>query len=70
MPELDERVAVLEADKKHTDKKIDEMSAKLDEMHEIFMKAKGAQWVIFTAAAVGGFLAGKVGFLLSFFGTK
>jgi len=70
MPEIDERVATLEADHKYLREKVDAMSEKLDEMHTVFLQAKGAQWVIVSAAALGGFLAGKLGFIASLFTAK
>ena len=70
MPEIDERVATLEAENRHLLEKVDEMAKKVDEMHAVFLRAQGAQWVILASAAVGGFLAGKVGFLTSLFTGK
>lgn len=69
MPELEERIAVLEANFKHAEIKIDKMSGKVDEMHELLLQAKGARYVVVFAAAVGGFLASKLGALTSLFGT-
>jgi len=33
---------------------------KLDEMHALFLQAKGARWAIITMAAVGGFISAKL----------
>ncbi len=33
---------------------------KLNEMHALFLQAKGARWAIITMAAVGGFISAKL----------
>lgn len=37
-----------------------ENTRKLDEMHALFLQAKGARWAIVTMAAVGGFISAKL----------
>jgi predicted esterase YcpF (UPF0227 family) len=58
-----DRVLMLESDVKHLTESVDEMKVKLDEIHNLFMQARGARWVIIALAGVGGFVAGKLGFL-------
>lgn len=70
MPELEERIAVLETNQIHMRQQISEMAAKVDEMHELLLQAKGARYVVVFAAALGGFVASKLGALAGFFGTK
>jgi hypothetical protein len=41
------------------------MSAKLDEVHDFLMRARGAQWAVYGIAGVIGFLAAKGGAWLS-----
>lgn len=70
MPELEERIAVLEANFKHAEAKIDKMAEKVDQMHELLLQAKGARWAILGVASMAGFLAGKLGGVFSMFGAK
>lgn len=67
MPELEERIAVLEANQQHMRDKLTEMSAKVDEMHEVLLQAKGAKWAILGVASLAGFLAAKLGNLMTLF---
>jgi hypothetical protein len=67
MPELEERIAVLEANQVHMRDKLNEMSSKVDEMHELLLQAKGAKWAILGVASLAGFLAGKFGTFTSLF---
>ena len=66
MPELEERVAVLETDIKHMKEKLTEMSEKVDEMHSVLLQAKGARWAILGVASMAGLIAGKFGSLFPF----
>ena len=70
MPELEERIAVLETNLKHSEAKIDKMVEKVDEMHELLLQAKGAKWAIIGVASLAGFLSGKVGTLAALIGVK
>lgn len=49
-----ERIAVLETRMKDIDEKLDRNSKKLDEIHDAFMQAKGAKWVVVGMATIGG----------------
>lgn len=40
---------------------VHQMSSKLDEVHGFLLRARGAQWVVYTVAAVVGFIAAKGG---------
>lgn len=70
MPELEERIAVLETDLRYTRLQLTEMSEKVSEMHELLLQAKGARWAILGIAGLSGFLAGKLGGVLALFSTK
>jgi len=70
MPELEERIAVLEANFRHADAKLDRVAEKVDEMHEVLLQAKGARWAILGVASMAGFFAGKLGGFLSLFTPK
>lgn len=70
MPELEERIAVLEANFKHADAKLDKMAEKVDEMHEVLLQARGARWAILGVASFAGFFAGKLGTFFSSFNIK
>lgn len=66
MPELEERIAVLEANQMNMRDKLAEVSVKVDEMHSVLLQAKGARWAILGVASLAGFLAGKASSLMSF----
>ena len=66
--ETERRLATLEADYRHMSVKMDGMSDKIDEMHELLLKAKGAKWAIIGLATLGGFLSAKIGAVVAFFG--
>jgi predicted esterase YcpF (UPF0227 family) len=59
-----ERLVRLETRHEHLTEKMDAMSTKVDEMHELLMQARGARWAIVGIASLGGFFAGKVASLL------
>ncbi|MDF2114777.1 hypothetical protein PY365_04275 [Roseiarcaceae bacterium H3SJ34-1] len=65
-----ERVVALERDVKHLSAQMDDMNQKVSEMHALLMQAKGARWAMLTLVGIGGFLAGKVGGLISLFGVR
>jgi len=65
-----DRVVALERDVQHLSEQVGDMAAKVSQMHELLIKAKGARWAVFTLIAMGGFLAGKVGNLISLFWIK
>jgi hypothetical protein len=56
-----DRVIKLESDLRHLTDSVEGMSAKVTAMHDLLQQAKGARWIIITAAAIGGFVAAKVG---------
>lgn len=70
MGEIEERIAVLEANHRHAELKLDSMSKKVDEMHEVLLQAKGARWAILGIAGMAGFLAGKFGAFINLLGMK
>ena len=70
MSELEARIAVLEATQRHLEGKVDRMSTKVDEMHEVLLQAKGAKWAILGVAGLAGFIAGKASFFLNLFTAK
>jgi hypothetical protein len=55
-----DRVIKLESDLKHLTDAVDGMSAKVTAMHDLLQAAKGARWIIISAAAVGGFVSAKL----------
>lgn len=56
-----ERLVRLETKHEHIAEKVEDMSAKVDEMHELLLQARGVRWIIIAMATVGGFLASKIG---------
>lgn len=65
-----ERIAVLEANQRHMERKIDEMAEKVGEMHEVLLQARGARWAIVGVAGLAGFLASKLAYVAALFGIK
>jgi phage-related minor tail protein len=65
-----DRVVALERDVKHLSQQVDDMADKVSQMHQLLMQAKGARWAVLTLVAVGGFVAGKLGSLVSLFGLR
>jgi hypothetical protein len=59
-----DRVIKLESDLRHLTDSVDAMSTKVTAMHDLLQQARGARWIIITAAAIGGFVAAKVGSLI------
>jgi uncharacterized protein involved in exopolysaccharide biosynthesis len=55
-----DRVIKLESDLRHLTDSVENMSAKVTDMHDLLNQAKGARWLILTAAAIGGFLSAKL----------
>lgn len=53
-----DRVIRMEAEMDNLERQVGEMSAKVSEMHEILMQAKGARYVIVGAAACAGAVTG------------
>jgi hypothetical protein len=55
-----ERVTALEVELRHVSKQLEEMGEKVNEMHALLLSARGARWLILTAAAISGFLSAKL----------
>jgi len=55
-----DRVIKLESDLRHLTDSVDSMSAKVTAMHDLLQQARGARWLILTAAALGGFVSAKL----------
>lgn len=70
MPELDERIAVLEANQQFMRDQLLEMNATLKEINELMLTAKGAKWAILGVASLAGFLSGKMGAVIAALGFK
>jgi hypothetical protein len=59
-----DRVIKLESDLRHLTDSVEGMSAKVTAMHDLLQQARGARWLILTAAAIGGFVSAKLAPLL------
>jgi hypothetical protein len=59
-----DRVIKLESDLKHLTDSVESMSAKVTAMHDLLNQARGARWLILTAAAIGGFVSAKLAALV------
>jgi len=70
MPELEERIAVLEANQVFMRDQLTEMNETLKSINEIMLTAKGAKWAIIGVASLAGFLSGKVGSVIAALGFK
>lgn len=70
MPELEERIAVLEANQQFMRDQLIEMNATLKQINELMLTAKGAKWAILGVASMAGFLSGKAGAVLAALGFK
>lgn len=53
-----DRVIALEVKVQHLEDKLDKAAAKITEMYDLLMQAKGARYVIVAAAGIGGAIAG------------
>jgi len=65
-----DRVVALVRDVKHLFQQVGGMADKVSQMHLLLMQAKGARWAVLMLVAVGGFMAGKIGSLITLFGIK
>jgi hypothetical protein len=63
-----ERIAALEANLSHMSRAVDDMGAKVDEMHALMLKAQGTKYVVWTLAAVFGVAAPKLSAFLPILG--
>jgi hypothetical protein len=53
-----DRVIRLEAQVEHLSNTVQAMTEKLDELHAVFLQAKGARWLLIALAGLGGAAAG------------
>jgi hypothetical protein len=70
MPELEERIAVLEANQVFMRQQLSEMNENVKEMHALLMQAKGARWAILGVASFAGLVGAKFGGFMSLLGSK
>lgn len=57
---LRERIAVLEANHRHMGEQIDKMAEQLTEVHAVLLQARGARWMLISAAMVVGFITANL----------
>lgn len=65
-----DRVIKLEGKVEQLEKTIESMDAKVSEMHELLIQAKGARWMLMFLVALGGFVAAKITPFMSYFFSK
>lgn len=70
MPELEERIAVLEANQVYMKHQLEGMNETLQELRDLMLTAKGAKWAILGVASVAGFMSGKIGSVIAALGFK
>ena len=70
MPELEERIAVLEANQIYMKSQLENMNETLQELRDLMLTAKGAKWAILGVASVAGFMSGKIGSVIAALGFK
>ena len=70
MPELEERIAVLEANQVYMKHQLETMNETLQELRDLMLTAKGAKWAILGVASVAGFMSGKIGSVIAALGFK
>ena len=70
MPELEERIAVLEANQVYMKNQLENMNETLQELRDLMLTAKGAKWAILGVASIAGFMSGKVGAVIAALGFK
>lgn len=63
-----DRLIRLEVEVTHLTQKLDELGEKVTEMHDVLLKARGFQWLMIGLIAAVGFVAGKVGGILTWLG--
>lgn len=61
-----ERITRLETQLENVEEKLDSMIKKLDQVHEVFLQAKGAKWMLIAGAALTGFLATYIPSIVSY----
>lgn len=62
--DIRERITRLETKFEHISTEIDKISDQVDTLVNLLNQAKGARWVIAGMAALGGFVAAKLGAFL------
>lgn len=62
------KIARLEVQVDHLTTTVNSMAAKLDELHAVFLQAKGARWLLVAMAGMGGAIAGFATKWLPFIG--
>lgn len=70
MPEIEERIAVLEANQVFMRNELKEANETLRELRDLMLTAKGAKWAIIGVASLAGFLSGKVGAIVAALGFR
>jgi hypothetical protein len=63
------KIARLEVQVEHLTTTVDSMATKLDELHAVFLQAKGARWLLVAMAGMGGAIAGFATKWLPFIGS-
>lgn len=58
--QLRERIAVLEANYRHTIERIETMADQMEEVHALLLQAKGARWTLLCIAGVLGFTVASI----------
>ncbi len=53
-----DRLIRLETEVEHLTATVNNMASKLDELHTVFLQAKGARWLLIVMAGMGGAVAG------------
>lgn len=56
--EIHDKVIRLEAQVENLSLTVDHMAGKLDDLHAVFLQAKGARWLLLAMAGIGGAVAG------------
>lgn len=65
-----ERLVRLEVKVEHHNEKLDSMAGKVDEMHAVFMQAKGARWMFLAIGVAVGSILVNLKTLLALIGFK
>lgn len=65
-----DRLIRLETEMDVVQKTVEDMSLKVNAMHDVMMQAKGARWLILGAAGLLGFLTSLLGKALPFWQAK
>lgn len=60
MQDTRDRVIRMEGKVEQLELKIDDLDAKVTEMHQLLVQAKGARWMLMLMIGVGGLFASKI----------